>query len=165
MSKVKYKTLEDYLFPSNYSVETKTDVLDFFLNINQDTSGFLTKEVGFKKIFNKLYQDFLNFPFIKECDNWSFTQKLYHFIRNDINFKLGICVECGCRCRFVNFKEGYLQFCSTICKSSSKIVKDKISEANKGMVGKKCERRRCLSKEEREIIKYGKSGLSISEKK
>lgn len=26
----KYKCLDDYLFPSNYSIESKTDVLDFF---------------------------------------------------------------------------------------------------------------------------------------
>lgn len=41
----KYNNLEDYLFPLNYSVESKADVLDFLLNINPDTSGYLTKEI------------------------------------------------------------------------------------------------------------------------
>ena len=159
MSK-KYKTLNDYLFPLNYSVESKEDVLDFLININPDKSGFLTKEYGFKNFFNKLYQDFLNFPFTQESNNWTFTHKLYHFIRDDINFKLGICIECGCRCYFVNFKEGYLQFCSTICKNKSKIVKDKISKSNR----KKDEHEKCLSKEAKEIEKYGTLGLSRSEK-
>lgn len=62
----KYNNLNDYLFPSNYSIESKTDVLDFLLNINPDISGFLTREIGFKKYFPKLYQDFLNFHFIEE---------------------------------------------------------------------------------------------------
>lgn len=160
----KNNTLEDYLFPSHYSIESKTDVLDFFINISVDKSGYLTKEIGFKKYFKKLYQDFLMFPFTKETSTWKFTHKLYHFMRDDFNFKLGLCAECGRRCNFVNFKEGYLQFCSIACKSTSSIVKNKISKSNKGMVGKKSERKKCLTKEEKEIIKYGKLGLSIGEK-
>lgn len=90
--------------------------LIFFLNINPDISGYLTREIGFKKFFNKLYQDFLNFHFIEECNNWTFTQKLYHFMRDDINFKLGICDEChNNRCDFNNFKIGYKRFCCINC--------------------------------------------------
>lgn len=127
----KYKNLDDYLFPSNYSLESKTDVLDFLLNINPDISGFLTKEIGFKKFFKKLYQDFLDFHFIEECNNWKFTQKLYHFMRDDVNFKLGICNEChNNRCDFNNFKIGYKRFCCVHCgvnnKETLKLKKDNI---------------------------------------
>lgn len=120
MSKPKRKCLEDYSFPSNYLTTSKEDVLDFLLNINPDTSGYLTKEIGFKKHFPDLYEDFQEFTFPQECDTWTFSHKLYHFMRDDLEFKLGICEECHKnRCDFDNFKVGYKRFCCTSCSSSN----------------------------------------------
>ena len=120
MSKIKRNNLCEYLFPSNYSNTSKNDVLDFLLNINPDTSGYLTKEIGFKKYFPELYEKFNTFKYPNECSYWSFTQKLYHFMRDDVDFKLGICEECNKnRCQFNNFKLGYKRFCCNHCSSSN----------------------------------------------
>lgn len=45
------KILENYGFPPNYSVTSKSDVFDFFLNLSTDSSGFLKKEKVFQNIF------------------------------------------------------------------------------------------------------------------
>ena len=119
-SKVR-NTLLDYCFPKKFSSTSKDDVLDFLLNYNPDTSGYLTKQFGFQKFFPELYCDFKNTIFLQECSGWTFTQKLYHFLHNDLDLHLGICNECKItRCKFVNFKIGYKQFCCPHCSSKNK---------------------------------------------
>lgn len=77
----------------------------------------------FKNHYNELYLDFLtwNFPI-----SFSFVQKLYHYLNEDKEFKLGLC-SCGKRCRFISFKQGYHKFCSCSCsaKSSERIQHQK----------------------------------------
>lgn len=47
------KCLMEYGFPSNYSVTSKSNVFDFFLNLSTDSSGFLKKRKKFFKIFSR----------------------------------------------------------------------------------------------------------------
>lgn len=111
-------SLEDYCFPKEYLSTSKENVLDFLLNYNPDTSGYLTRKIGFKKFFPELYNEFKQIVFPLECDLWTFTQKLYHFLHNDLDLHLGICNECKInRCKFINFKNGYKQFCCSHCSS------------------------------------------------
>ena len=113
-------SLEDYCFPKEYLSTSKENVLDFLLNYNPDISGYLTKKIGFKKFFPELYNEFKQIVFPLECDLWTFTQKLYHFLHNDLDLHLGICNECKTnRCKFINFKNGYKQFCCNHCSSTN----------------------------------------------
>lgn len=48
------KCLMEYGFPSNYSVTSKSNVFDFFLNLSTDSSGFFKKK---KKVFQNIFQN------------------------------------------------------------------------------------------------------------
>ena len=67
------------------------------------------KENVFKKYFIKLYNDLniIDFP-----NGFTFAQKLYHFLRNDINLQLGLCKTCGKRTHFLGFTKGYRTYCN-----------------------------------------------------
>ncbi len=118
-----------YNFPSTYSVISKKDVYEFLLNIYNDKSYFLIKETGFKKYFSELYAELLNVDFPEESINWSFQQKLFHFLNNDIEFKLGICY-CGKRCKFKSLIEGYHMFCSRDCLNKNTYHKNNVIKTN-----------------------------------
>ena len=79
-------------------------------------------EKTFKNKFPDIYKDVLNYEFPKE---FCFSQKLYHYLYNDLKTKLGICPECGKRCWFTSFKKGYQKYCSQKCSANSKEVKEK----------------------------------------
>ena len=55
-----------------------------------------------EKVFEKYFPEYyieiskLVFP-----DDFKFSQKLYHYFNNDINLKLGYCLVCGNKCRFL----------------------------------------------------------------
>lgn len=72
------------------------------------------REREFKKHFQKEYLDILtwNFP-----EHFKFKQKLYHYINDDKNLKLGLCKICGKRCAFKNLTIGYREFCSQKCSA------------------------------------------------
>lgn len=70
----------EYGFPSNYSVTSKSNVFDFFLNLSTDSSGFLKKEKSFSKYFPELYQEYKSIVFPEESNDWRFCQKLWHFL-------------------------------------------------------------------------------------
>lgn len=62
--------------------------------------------------YPKIYQDFLTWKF---PDNFNFSQKLYHYLYDDPELKLGHCVVCGKRCKYRGFIDGYLECCSHKC--------------------------------------------------
>ncbi len=123
------ESLDDYGFPLSYSVESKQDVFDFLKNIVVDKNGSLLKEKTFKRLFPKLYDelnDFISHHSIM-CD-WSFKRKLYHFLLEDEDLKIGLCEVCGKKyTRFENFIYGYHKYCSMQCtgKSSERLKKIK----------------------------------------
>jgi len=81
-----------------------------------------------------IYNDFLTWVFPKE---FSFSQKLYHYLYDDQELKLGHCKECNNRCLFKSFTSGYCEYCSPKCRSKnvnpmeSDESKQKLSETKK----------------------------------
>lgn len=120
------KSLGDYGFPLNYSTTSKSDVFNFFLNLSNDKSGFLKKEKSFSLYFPELYKEFISTIFPEESKDWKFIQKLWHFLQNDYELKLGICSICGNHCYFENkFRKNYKTYCSLHCQNISKDVQQK----------------------------------------
>ena len=76
----------------------------------------------FKTIFPEIYNEILKINFPLE---FKFTQKLYHYIYDDLELKLGLCPICGKRCKFRSFNFGYQHHCSTKCSSLDKTVQEK----------------------------------------
>ena len=60
-----------------------------------------------------IYKDFLTWNFPKE---FIFSQKLYHYLYNDPELKLGQCKICNNRCLFKSFTSGYCKYCSPKCR-------------------------------------------------
>ena len=92
---------------------------------------------NFKATFKKhqdLYQDFLTWSF---PDNFTFSQKLYHYLYDDQELKLGCCKMCNNRCLFKSFTYGYCEYCSPKCRRKdidpmcSIESKQKLSETKK----------------------------------
>ena len=75
--------LNKHNFPTEYSICSKTDVFNFLSHIN-DTSGFFSKEKNFKTYFPQLYEDFKKIEFPDFTYKWKFSQKLYHFLQDDM---------------------------------------------------------------------------------
>ena len=85
------------------------------------------RESYFKKKFKENYNEILsiNFP-----DDFKFSQKLYHYCNNDLDFLLGVCPVCGKRCVFLRFGSGYRSHCSTRCSTIDPLVRDKYEKTN-----------------------------------
>jgi len=83
------------------------------------------RESYFKNKFPDAYSDILkiNFP-----ETFVFKQKLYHWIYDDFNLNLGICPECGKRCKFKSITSGYHKYCCYSCATSSKEIQNKIKK-------------------------------------
>ena len=77
------------------------------------------EENQFKKKFPELYKEIINLSFPEE---FKWTQKLYHYFHNDMDFKLGYCIVCGKSCKFKSFVQGYSQHCSSKCTNKDKNV-------------------------------------------
>ena len=119
------KTLQDIHFPENLSIEKKEDLLYFFFNINR--YGFIRfqhKESLFAETFPIIYKDFKTWIF---PNDWSFSQRMYHYLHNDINFNIGKCKNCGKQLKWVSFTKGYIHtFCSVKCSMNSVDTHNKI---------------------------------------
>lgn len=89
--------------------------------VNSCKNGMYSRETVFKNKFPEVYDCILKMEFPL---NFTFPQKLYHYLNNDYGLKLGLC-ECGKRCTFVNLKKGYLQFCSNTCECFVKNANEK----------------------------------------
>ena len=113
------KILEDINFPHNLDVNKKEDLFNFFFNINPNGfRRFGKHEFKFSQIFPIIYSDFLTWKF---PDDWSFSQKMYHYLHNDKELKIGKCKECGKQIKWKSFSIGYLHiFCSNRCGTINK---------------------------------------------
>ena len=129
----KRKTLEDYGFPENYDRTNKGDVLDFILNINKDKSGVIIKK--FDLYFPELFEDLSTWTF---PNDFNYLQKIYHYLNDDIELKLGLCKTCGKRCKFVSIGLGYRLHCSIKCVMNDKDIVNKIQETNLKKYGTTC---------------------------
>lgn len=91
------------------------------------------RENGFKKKFPKEYNEILKINFPK---NFKFSQKLYHYIHNDYDLKLGICKHChNNRCFFISLFQGYRCYCCNKCAQSSTEIKQKVKNTLKKNYG------------------------------
>ena len=128
------KTIDDYGFPNNYDRTNRKDVWDFILNINKDKTGSVIKY--FDRYFPELHQDILTWDF---PDDFTFIQKLYHYMNNDRDLNLGKCVVCGKRCGFGNrINRTYHTHCSPKCTQSDKDVQKKIEQTCREKYGVGC---------------------------
>ena len=90
---------------------TKIELFEYLKNV-QDKSGGLKKKESIKKNYPEIYKEFesIEFP-----DNYTFTQKLWHFLQDD--YTIHKC-KCGNELHFINFKRGYRKYCSVNCPYS-----------------------------------------------
>ena len=80
------------------------------------------KENVFKKRFPAEYESLENTSFPAD---FTFSQKLYHYLNNDIELNLGRCQVCGNRSSFLSFGKGYRKYCCNKCVVNSKEVQEK----------------------------------------
>lgn len=170
------------LYGINFNEKNISDVFDIV-----SKHKACVKEEVFKKYFKELYNDLclINYP-----DDFVFSQKLYHFLRNDNNLELGICPVCGNRTKFLGFTKGYRTYCNSKCMgndeifwkkhrdtnlekygfefaSQSEIVKDKIKKTNLDKYGYEftCQSEIVKDKiKKTKLDKYGDSGYNNSNK-
>lgn len=73
------------------------------------------EEHNFKRKYPEHYQEILkiNFP-----EKFKFSQKLFHYLHNDPELKLGLCPVCEKRCSYLNINQGYRGHCSLKCRSN-----------------------------------------------
>lgn len=91
-------------------MKNKSDVFQFVM----EHAKLYAKESFFKKRFPEHYCEILKCGF---PDDFKFQQKLYHYLMDDFNLKLGICPVCGKRCKFKSFIFGYRKHCSKSCSN------------------------------------------------
>lgn len=95
----------------------------------------LVSEKRFKKAFPQAYAELqgIDFP-----DNFSFKQKLYHYLHNDDNMKLGVCPVCGGRCNLKSFRDGYHRYCKNSCAQLDSETRNKIKQTCIERYGDEC---------------------------
>ena len=127
------KSLDEYGFPSTYSVLSKRDVFNFLKCIDLSKNGSLIKEKTFSLLFPELYSELVSFV----ADNntimseWKFNRKLFHFLQDDTDLKLGVCEVCGKKyTSFESFTYGYRNYCSMKCTGKSIQRLEKIKQTN-----------------------------------
>lgn len=103
-------------------IKEQKEELKCFLSLKQLKRNF-TKNY-FHQNYSELYSDFLtwNFP-----NDFTFAQKIFHYLNDDKELKLGLCLKCGKRCKFIDLFKGYHIYCCRKCAylSSERIKKSK----------------------------------------
>jgi len=102
----------------------KNKILD---EISHTKNGSVLREKNFKKKYPDAYTEMNKYVY---PDIFLFIQKLYHWIHNDCNFNKGICPECGGRCGFKSFAEGYSKYCCIKCAANSESISNKKKKTN-----------------------------------
>lgn len=98
------------------------DKAEIFKICSSTKNSCFVRESYFKNKFPDAYFDILKIDF---PETFVFKQKLYHWIYDDFSLNLGICPECGNRCKFKSITRGYHKYCCCSCATSSKEVQDK----------------------------------------
>ena len=96
----------------------KSDLIEF---LKSHPIGY-TSEKNFQKHFPFHYNEIIkiNFP-----DDFTFSQKIYHYLNDDLSCSLGLCPTCHKRTKYKGINIGYLQHCSHTCSSIDKNVQNK----------------------------------------
>jgi len=92
------------------------------LKSNKNKSGYYSKETTWIRLFPENYNELQNliFPY-----DFTFQQKVYHYLNNDYKLELGICPTCLNRSGFIGILYGYRKFCSCKCAQNNDIVRNK----------------------------------------
>ena len=135
---------------------------------DKNKSGFYSKEKTWNNIFKENYIELLSWNFPNE---FTFQQKIYHYLNDDPELMLGICAKCGNRCRFHTIPIGYATYCSRKCIQNSQTVREKAIQTclkNNGVkypgqaeIVKKKSQQTCL---ERYGCKYALQSEEVREK-
>lgn len=104
-------------------MENKSNVFRFVM----EHAKPYAKENFFKKRFPEHYCEVLKCGF---PNDFKFQQKLYHYLMDDFDLKLGICPVCGKRCKFKYFNVGYNNHCCAKCVKKDNVVKEKTKQTN-----------------------------------
>lgn len=102
------------------TIKEQKEIFKKFLSTKEGIVNYGEKYL--KKHYNDLYNDFLKWTFPID---FKITQKLYHYVNDDKDLKLGLCKVCGNRCYFLSFREGYRTYCSNKCCGSDPDFKSK----------------------------------------
>lgn len=89
----------------------------------ESKNGSIVVERNFKKRFEGPYAELMSFEY---PEGFTFKQKLYHYLHNDLAFEIGLCKRCGKRCAFKGFRDGYYDYCCNQCAQLSSETRDKI---------------------------------------
>ena len=103
---------------------TKNNLLHYIQN---ETNKNHVRENYFKKHFNDFYSDMILYKYPEE---FTFPQKLYHYLNDDMNFTIGKCKICGKRCNYKNFTSGYYTYCSRKCSLRDEETQNKIKQTS-----------------------------------
>lgn len=116
------------------------DYKKFFIENNK--SGFKTREKYLKNNFNELYISILGFITEDWFNNLTFKEKIWYFINNVVDKR--VCLNCGKDLKFKNsLLNGYGEYCSIPCANKCETHKNKVVKTN--------------------LIKYGVSNPMLSE--
>lgn len=88
----------------------------------------LCNQKHFSKKFPQEYEDLLSWEF---PNDFTFSQKLYHYLHNDKYLLLGHCKKCHKRCKYTSIIDGYRTFCCIECSNKDESLKKKRSESYK----------------------------------
>ena len=105
------------------NITSKDELKDYIYNC-VNASQF--SEAYIKKYFPEIYNSIILFTDYPE--EFKFSQKIYHYLRNDHNLKLGVCPMCGKRCKFKSLFNGYNAHCSQRCSTLDKNTQTKIKQ-------------------------------------
>ena len=134
---------------------TKDEILNL---LGEHPNGYI-EEYKFKKIFPEHYTEIMKWEFPID---FKWTQKIYHYLHNDSELKMGLCPVCGKRCGFHRFGKGYKKHCSMKCKSLDPDVQDRTKKTCVGRYGKESYAQTTESKNRNKQICLDKFGWDIS---
>ena len=112
-------------------ITTKQELKELICS-GKNKTGYYSRELIWKSKFTELYNELQSWAF---PTYFTFNQKIYHYINDDEELKLGLCVECGKRCTFVGISKGYRKYCSKTCIMNSKEIREKIKSVKLARYG------------------------------
>lgn len=99
-----------------FNEEFDENSIDDVFRIVSHHKSCVMKDI-FRKNFKKIYDEIASSDF---PDNFTFAQKIFHFLRKDTGLELGLCRTCGKRTKFLGFTKGYRPYCNSRCMGSDK---------------------------------------------
>lgn len=137
--------------------ETLSMTKDEILNLLGEHPNGYIEEYRFKKIFPEHYTEIMKWEFPID---FKWTQKIYHYLHNDNELKMGVCPVCGKRCGFHRFGDGYKNHCSLKCKSLDPDVQDRTKNTCMSRYGKEYYAQTTESKNRNKQICLNKFGYT-----